>query len=1099
MKKFILFLFALVMGLAVFCGIKTKATGITLEMEDGAQVRTEGLYQGLRFEAEVDTLEGSAAHGFYLAIGEHTLTAMRTAIEGGATLVEGNKLVNVPATGEDKKFAVTIYGIGSDYYLEDITAIAYVKVGDDYTLDVAVTRNIAEVALNALNENETGEILTNVATYISANYKKGYDTYDGRYAIDNAAYCYNPEQLGQLFVRDWNKFVDAEDRIASITSNTKATAASLTYKTYSGADFYYSAKWTKWSDSGTTSNKNISDSNLYRFFNDSVYGPKWGWLLTVMRTAEGDAANAAWQSIAVQGDGTNGTKTLYAGQHLCISIVGFFTEQKLTYGYTGVDFASAKKSMYNNLYTGSYANTTVYNSFLGEQDIFEIDEAVTLPSARTPETGYAWVAYELNSVNHAAGSSYTVTDGNVQFAPKYSLVNYTITYYDGDTPLDLSPSTYTILTDTFSLPNYEKDSYVFEGWYDNELFEGEPITEVARGSYEDMELYAKTTYTPYATVNVTFDLNGGNWALSDIVENNTPTKTVVATYYNSYQGNGYDISFVESTSQSTYWYYIVLAATDVENVYRIIGKANGSANLPASYDAVISYHSSCTSEYYNDVKAIYSGSNIGQYITVENKPNTSGGSKSITIKLFPNTVLTASRVQNMNDPVTLPTPVKNGYTFSGWLNSIDSSTDIEFPGYNSNPGDITYTAQWSAVSAMELTANDTRVLGIIGTPDIIVNPSASYSSGTFSVNGRGYTAGKDLFANISSAVAAVKGIGNTIYVFAGTYSESFTLTSKRLNIVGPNEGLDARVLANRATEAIITGKITLSTSDKYISISGFKFTGNGQVFTTSSASDSVKIGVEGFTYKYNYVDKGDNTTPAILLDDGRKVHAKDILVEYCYFTAPSLGQVYNNVTGIIVTYDNRNVTIRNNDFYNIPLNAIGLYNTSTGNGATGDVIVTGNTFTDITKSALWVAKHVPYDSSRTIRVANNVFINVAGGACIDFEASDTSTYTAYIIEKNIFKNIVKCFWGNTNPGMVFTDNVVYKYASQVYVARGASTTNTIDCERNLYLDTDGVTVITSPKDNGFTFHGDSVTTINENINNYTTIDEFEAATGIELN
>lgn len=1093
MKKFVLFLFALVMGLAVFCGIKTKATGITLEMEDGAQVRTEGLYQGLRFEAEVDTLEGSAAHGFYLAIGEHTLTAMRTAIEGGATLVEGDKLVNVPATGEDKKFAVTIYGIGSDYYLEDITAIAYVKVGDDYTLDVAVTRNIAEVALIALNENETGEILTNVATYISANYKKGYDTYDGRYAIDNAAYCYNPEQLGQLFVRDWNKFVDAEDRIASITSNTKATAASLTYKTYSGADFYYSAKWTKWSDSGTTSNKNISDSNLYRFFNDSVYGPKWGWLLTVMRTAEGDAANAAWQSIAVQGDGTNGTKTLYAGQHLCISIVGFFTEQKLTYGYTGVDFASSKKSMYNNLYTGSYANTTVYNSFLGEQDIFEIDEVVTLPFARTPETGYAWVAYELNSVNHAEGSSYTVTDGNVQFAPKFSLINYTVTYYDGDTPLDLSPSTYTVVTDTFSLPNYEKDSYVFDGWYDNELFEGSPYTEIARGSHENMTFYAKTTYTPYATVNVTFNLDGGNWALEDIISQNEPTKTIVATYYNSYQNDGLDISFVENPSQSTYWVYIVLAATDVENVYRITGKANGSANLPATYDAVISYHSSCESEYFNDVKAIYSGSNIGQYITVENKPNTSGGSKSITIKLFPSTVLTANHVKNMNEPASLPTPVKNGYEFAGWLNSISSNVDSSFPGYNPNPGDITYTAQWDAIDNMALSSNDSRALGLIGTPDIIVNADPTYSSGSFNVNGRGYTAGKDLFANISDAVAAVKGLRNTIYVFAGTYNGNFTISVSGISLIGPNDEISA-VDGERSAEAIINGVITLGRKVNNTTINGFSFIDNSKVTSTPEGDKaSTSYNNTGINFGYNKVVSSLSDGNGFLdFTESNRSYSRNIVINGCYFE-----QTTSGLNSIIYLQNNINITITNSKFNNIKNHVLSTWDTSSTRGGAGSIIIEGNSFTNITGSILW-GDYVSGMSADTysIKFNRNLVDRCDGGACFDIESSNPSIgYVTFEIKGNTFKDVYKAIWLYKCPttatvqyNKFYLDDLNTGRNSYGYVCSSPSDGGqSITCIDNIYLSVDGSEVLTATT-SGFNY-GSHVT----DKTYYTTLDAYNAA------
>lgn len=1083
MKKFILFLFTLVIGLAVFCGIKTKATGIALSMEDGAQVRTEGLYQGLRFEAEVDTLEGSAAHGFYLAIGEHTLTAMRTAIEGGATLVEGNKLVNVPATGEDKKFAVTIYGIGSDYYLEDITAVAYVKVGDDYTLDVAVTRNIAEVALNALNENETGEILTNVATYISANYKKGYDTYDGRYAIDNAAYCYNPEQLGQLFVRDWNKFVDAEDRIASITSNTKATAASLYYKTHSGADFYYSAKSSKWEDIGGGVEggvTNISSSNLYLFFNNPAMSAKWGWLLTVMRTAEGDAANAAWQSIAVQGDGTNYNsgkseyRPLYSGQHLCLSIVGFFTKQKLTYYYTGVDFASAKKSMYNNLYTGSYANTTVYNSFLGEQDIFEIDETISLPSARTPETGYAWVAYELNSVNHAEGSSYTVTDGNVQFAPKFSLINYTVTYYDGDTPLDLSPSTYTVVTDTFSLPNYEKYHYTFDGWYDNPEFNGDPITSIEKGSHINKEFYAKTTETLYDTVNTTFNLNGGSWALEDIIDQNEPTKTVVATYYNSYQGNGYDISFVDSKSTSRWWMYVVLEKTISPNVYRIIGKANGSTALPASYDAVISYHSACTSEYFQAVKDIYNGSNTGQYITVENVPASSGSGKSITIKLFPSTVLNANYVKNMIGPEELPEPYKYGYTFAGWRNSITSVIEDSYPGYYTNPGNITYEAQWNQ-NVVELNEDDQRVLNLIAKPDIIVYNRKGIL-GEQEINGENYTVGTDLFTTINAAITSASA-NDVIFICGGTYSETISVSKSGLKLIGPNYQILGK--ASRKTAANITGIMTLASND--VEVNGLEFTRNVIVSANGITIDYCYISctpetaantitskkacivngvesIENLAIKNSYLmAKGDNsqTTDYIAINNITNLTLRNNYITNNCVSLPGSGLTND---GMVLNYLSGTLNIYDNEFYyatNNWLMRTGL--ASTADATDAEINVFNNVFSGRGGLVTCTLGFLYMSADSEVTIMNNQFLNcepstVSTGAGsstsskLVFEYNYISGQKAKIYSTSVTTTNHNCYAGGkvtSGANIINLDNdaVTYANLSEVQAAYAAYLAN----------------------------------------------------------
>ena len=99
MKKLSLFIFSLIISLVLFCGFFVKADA-TLTMVDGAQVRTAGEYQGLRFQASASSLEGVDEHGFYVALGNHSLDAMRTAIEGGEATVGGNKLVKKAASGE---------------------------------------------------------------------------------------------------------------------------------------------------------------------------------------------------------------------------------------------------------------------------------------------------------------------------------------------------------------------------------------------------------------------------------------------------------------------------------------------------------------------------------------------------------------------------------------------------------------------------------------------------------------------------------------------------------------------------------------------------------------------------------------------------------------------------------------------------------------------------------------------------------------------------------------------------------------------------------------------------------------------------------------
>ena len=107
MKKVTLFLFTLLVGLLVIGGFNVKASSV-VTLTDGAQVRTSGEYQGLRFQASVDTLEGTTEHGFFIALGEHSLTDMTTAIEAESATVGANKLVKKATTGADLQFAVVI-------------------------------------------------------------------------------------------------------------------------------------------------------------------------------------------------------------------------------------------------------------------------------------------------------------------------------------------------------------------------------------------------------------------------------------------------------------------------------------------------------------------------------------------------------------------------------------------------------------------------------------------------------------------------------------------------------------------------------------------------------------------------------------------------------------------------------------------------------------------------------------------------------------------------------------------------------------------------------------------------------------------------------
>ena len=96
--------------------------------------------------------------------------------------------------------------------------------------------------------------------------------------------------------------------------------------------------------------------------------------------------------------------------------------------------------------------------------------------------------------------------GEVTLHAKWSLA-YTITYNtNGGFNDGRNPSVFTENTETFTLFAAEKVNYSFLGWFDNEELTGTPITQIAKGTKNNIILWAKWSSTQ---ITVTFNPNGG--------------------------------------------------------------------------------------------------------------------------------------------------------------------------------------------------------------------------------------------------------------------------------------------------------------------------------------------------------------------------------------------------------------------------------------------------------------------------------------------------------------------------------------------------------------------------------------------------------------
>ena len=388
--KVLLFVLVLVMFGLFFSGAKFRAAEIQTSDEItvlGAQVRTDDPL-GIRF---VGKAEGEYdKYGIAIAFGKATAEEVVL----GAT-VNGEVVLSAEASSkdEDGQFYISLISIPENMYVQDVTARAYVVKDGVYTYSTEVAvRNLAQVSLAV--KNAGGEVVESVLTYVEANYMNYYEDLEGNHNI-NKLYEWNPASLEKVFVKDWNtKF------------GTELTEMDAD-------DFFESASTGFVSRSDTDARV----SNIYKFFNDDVYSSKWGWFLDYL--LEFADVHPKRQINAIKNPEGTCTDNYGSGMnftsHLCYSISNFFNKANQSGGYAPIDFT--KVSKYSTLLD---YNNVIYSSDL---NLVKIGNAVSLPSALSPEIGYSWDGWYAGAVKYEADSNYVVTSETVKFVPQF-VVNY---------------------------------------------------------------------------------------------------------------------------------------------------------------------------------------------------------------------------------------------------------------------------------------------------------------------------------------------------------------------------------------------------------------------------------------------------------------------------------------------------------------------------------------------------------------------------------------------------------------------------------------------------------------------------------------------------
>lgn len=311
--------------------------------------------------------------------------------------------------------------------------------------------------------------------------------------------------------------------------------------------------------------------------------------------------------------------------------------------------------------------------------------------------GYRFVGWYAGNVRVETIPTGTV--GNVSLRAEWEAIRYDIVFEgtkDAENPND---TYFTVEDDKVTLQPLEKEGYIFEGWYIDNI----RVTEFDVDVLGTVTVTAK--WTPL-TYNITFentkDAENGNrtqFTPDDATFELLPLEKAGYTFLGWYVGEN-KVDYVDNGTIGD----MVLEAKWELTVYNITYEGMEDVDFDPENATTYTVESGIV-ELYNPSKEGYSfdGWYIGG-VKVEAIPEGSIGDLTITARWSVVTyTVTLENTKDATDKtelsytlfkgVKLPTLKLNGYTFDGWYNENDELVTEIVVG---TTGDVTVTAKWTA-------------------------------------------------------------------------------------------------------------------------------------------------------------------------------------------------------------------------------------------------------------------------------------------------------------------------------------------------------------------------------------------------------------------
>ena len=168
------------------------------------------------------------------------------------------------------------------------------------------------------------------------------------------------------------------------------------------------------------------------------------------------------------------------------------------------EYLKKQKGTYNIIFDG---NGSTSGNMQSQECLRDCN--YNLSTNQYKKVGYEFDGWSYGSQSYTNGEqirNLAYSGENIILKAKWKTIDYQISYIlNGGTNSQTNPTTYNYESEIV-LENANKQGYMFVGWYNNELFNGEKISKINLASVGDITLYAKFEVICY---NITYVLEDG--------------------------------------------------------------------------------------------------------------------------------------------------------------------------------------------------------------------------------------------------------------------------------------------------------------------------------------------------------------------------------------------------------------------------------------------------------------------------------------------------------------------------------------------------------------------------------------------------------------